>query len=140
MAARRRRDNIVFGVLAALAVIGGSATILGWILPEKRATATDPAATLGSHAQLAGPFAQDFVTTYLTTAEGHKDRLGRFIDYSGPLHLSPSRRDVSDPAVVYLRRSVAAGRIEVWAVTVSVRVDQDVDSAASSRHYYSVAV
>jgi Conjugative transposon protein TcpC len=143
MAARRRRDNIVFGVLAALAVIGGGATILGWILPEKTTPAADSTVTVVGHAQLAGAFAQDFVTTYLTTAEGQKDRLREFINSSTSLQLSPSRRDVSDPAVVYLRRTVATERLEVWAVTVSVRLNgsaQDTGSGTGSRQYYGVAV
>src|SRR5262245_58668242 len=77
MAARRRRDNIVFGALSALAVIGGVATILGWMLPEKSCPTTDSTATVVGHAQLAGAFAVDFVTTYLTTVDGQKDRLGK---------------------------------------------------------------
>jgi Conjugative transposon protein TcpC len=143
MAARRRRDNLVFGVLATLAVIGGGATILGWILPEKSTPAADSTATMVGHAQLAGAFAQDFVTTYLTTAEGQKDRLGKFIDSSTSLRLSRSPLDVSDPAVVYVRRTVATERLEVWAVTVSVRLNgsaQDARSGTRSRQYYGVAV
>lgn len=138
MAARRRRDNIVFGVLATLAVIGGGATILGWLLPEKSSPTADSTATVVGHAQLAGAFAQDFVTTYLTTVEGQKDVLGKFINSSGLMHVSQARRDVSDPAVVYVRRTVTTERLEVWAVTVSVRVAQD--PGRGGRQYYGVAV
>jgi Conjugative transposon protein TcpC len=143
IAARRRRDKIEFGVLATLAVIGGGATILGWILPGNSAPTTDSTATVVGNAQLAGAFAQEFVTTYLTTVEGQTDRLAKFIDSSGPLHLSKSPRDVSDPAVVYLRRTVATEHIEVWAVTVSVRLSgspQDAGSGTGGRQYYGVAV
>jgi hypothetical protein len=143
MAARRRRDNIMFGVLATLAVIGGGATILGWIFPEKSTPAADSTAAVVGHAQLAGAFAQDFVTTYLTTVEGQKDRLAKFINSSTSLHLSRSPRDVSDPAVVYLRRTVATERLEVWAVTVSVRLNgsaQDAADGTGGRQYYAVAV
>jgi hypothetical protein len=143
MAARRRRDNIVFGVLATLALIGGGTTILGWILPGKPSPTTDYTAAVVGHAQLAGAFAQDFVTTYLTTAEGQKDRLGKFIDSSVPLQLSKSPREVSDQTVVHVRRTVATERLEVWAVTVSVRPTGSANDAVrgtGGRQYYSVAV
>lgn len=138
MAARRRRDNIVVAVLAALAVLGGGHAVFS-IFSTAPAPPGDEStiATLG-HARLAESFAQDFVITYLGAASGQQDRLARFVAGTERVTLPKVAQQVSDPLVVYTTRSMNSGSVEVWSITVSVRVGRP--GPHSGRHYYRVPV
>ncbi|MGQ4619487.1 conjugal transfer protein [Nocardia sp. R7R-8] len=141
MAARRRRDNIVVAVLAVLAVLGGGHAILSVFDSGPPAPPDDSTTAIVGHAQLAGSFAEQFVVTYLTAVGGQQDRLGEFVGSNQQITLPSSARQVSDPAVVYVSRALSLGGLDVWSVTVSVRVGKSGAAAApEQRQFYRVAV
>jgi hypothetical protein len=132
MVVRRRRDNVIVAVLAVLAVLGGGHAILDFFAadpPPPSDTATP--GTIG-RAQLAGSFAQQFVVTYLSSVAGQQDRIGEYVGASAQQITLPSTaRQVSDPAVVYVARVGSFDTLEVWSVTVSVRVGKTGTSGTS---------
>lgn len=134
MVARRRRDNVIVGVLAVLAVLGGGHAILDFFAadPPPPSDSATPA-TIG-RAQLAGSFAQQFIVTYLSSVAGQQDRLGEYVGSNAQQVTLPSTaRQVSDPAVVYVSRVGSFDTLEIWSVTVSVRVgSKSAPSATSS--------
>ncbi|MFG3619166.1 conjugal transfer protein [Nocardia sp. NPDC047654] len=141
MAARRRRDNIVVGVLAVLAVLGGGHAILSvFDSPPPPPSDASTTAIIG-RAQLAGSFAEQFVVTYLTAVAGQQDRIGEFVGSNQQITLPSSARQVSDPSVAYVSRVVSTGAVDVWSVTVSVRVGKaGAATAPEHRQFYRVAV
>ncbi|WP_433716622.1 conjugal transfer protein [Nocardia sp. CA-084685] len=133
MVARRRRDNVIVAVLAVLAVLGGGHAILDFFAsdPPPPSDSATPA-TIG-RAQLAGSFAQQFIVTYLSSVAGQQDRLGEYVGASAQQITLPSTaRQVSEPAVVYVSRVGSFDTLEVWSVTVSVRVGSKSAPTASS--------
>ncbi|WP_433762174.1 conjugal transfer protein [Nocardia sp. CA-135398] len=133
MVARRRRDNVIVAVLAVLAVLGGGHAILDFFAsdPPPPSDSATPA-TIG-RAQLAGSFAQQFIVTYLSSVAGQQDRLGEYVGASAQQITLPSTaRQVSDPAVVYVSRVGSFDTLEVWSVTVSVKVGKSAPTASSS--------
>ncbi|WP_324197866.1 conjugal transfer protein [Nocardia abscessus] len=141
MAARRRRDNIVVAVLAVLAVLGGGHAILSVFDSGPPAPSDDSTTAIVGHAQLAGSYAEQFVVAYLTAVAGQQDRIGEYVGSNQQISLPSSARQVSDPSVVYVSRALAAGGLEVWSVTVSVRVGKaGAATASDQRHFYRVAV
>ncbi|MGY2032810.1 conjugal transfer protein [Nocardia gipuzkoensis] len=141
MAARRRRDNIVVAVLAVLAVLGGGHAILSAFDSPPPGPSDDSTAAIVGRAQLAGSFAEQFVVTYLTSVAGQQDRIGEFVGSNQQIALPSSARQVSDPSVVYVSRALSAGGLDVWSVTVSVRVGKGgAATAPEHRQFYRVAV
>ncbi|MFC9437186.1 conjugal transfer protein [Nocardia sp. NPDC057030] len=143
MAVRRRRDNIVIAVLAVLAVLGGMNAIAGFFSVDPPPPSDDPIALTFGHAQLAGSFAEQFVVAYVSGVAGQQDRLDEYV--SGAAALQPSgttgaARQASDPMVVYVSRGVSSPAVEVWSVTVSVRVGKSGAAGAEQRNFYRVAV
>ncbi|WP_433202508.1 conjugal transfer protein [Nocardia sp. CA-107356] len=133
MVARRRRDNVIVAVLAVLAVLGGGHAILDFFAsdPPPPSDSATPA-TIG-RAQLAGSFAQQFIVTYLSSVAGQQDRLGEYVGSSAQQITLPSTaRQVSDPSVVYASRVGSFDTLEIWSVTVSVRVGKSTTTAATS--------
>lgn len=137
MTARRRRDNIVFGVLAVLAVIGGVTAVASWLLPGPPAPSSDPTVATVGHSHLVGSFAEEFVVAYLSATEAQRDRLVKYVDVPPQVTLPKSRRPVTDPAVVYVRRTEATEPLEVWSVTISARIGPDTSAV---RQYFGVGV
>lgn len=141
MAARRRRDNVVVAVLAVLAVLGGGHAILSVFDSGPPPPSDDSTTAIVGHAQLAGSFAEQFVVTYLTSVAGQQDRIGEFVGSGQQIALPTSARQVTDPSVVYVSRTLSAGGLEVWSVTVSVRVGKSgAATAPENRQFYRVAV
>ncbi|WP_280239539.1 conjugal transfer protein [Nocardia abscessus] len=141
MAARRRRDNIAVAVLAVLAVLGGGHAILSVFESGPPAPSDDSTTAIVGRAQLAGSFAQQFVVTYLTAVAGQQDRLGEFVGSNQQIALPSSARQVSDPSVVYVSRTLSVGGLDVWSVTVSVRVGKSgAATVPENRQFYRVAV
>ncbi|MFE3445381.1 conjugal transfer protein [Nocardia sp. NPDC059180] len=140
MAARRRRDNAMIAVLAVLAVLGGGHAIFSFLFdkpaPDNRG---QEAVSIVGRAQLAGTFAQEFVVTYLSAGDGQKERLAEFVGDPSRLQLPKTGRQVTDPAVVFVRRTDVQGGLDVWTVTVSVRLGGTAN-AAGARQFYRVAV
>ncbi|WP_433635111.1 conjugal transfer protein [Nocardia sp. CA-120079] len=133
MVARRRRDNVIVAVLAVLAVLGGGHAILDFFAsdPPPPSDSATPA-TIG-RAQLAGSFAQQFIVTYLSSVAGQQDRLGEYVGASAQqITLPATARQVSDPAVVYVSRVGSFDTLEVWSVTVSVKVGKSAPTAGSA--------
>lgn len=133
MVVRRRRDNVIVAVLAVLAVLGGGHAILDFFAadPQPPSDSATPG-TIG-RAQLAGSFAQQFVVTYLGSVAGQQDRIGEFVGASAQQVTLPSTaRQVSDPAVVYVARVGSFDALEVWSVTVSVRVGKTAAPAGTT--------
>ncbi|MEU7634272.1 conjugal transfer protein [Nocardia sp. NPDC049220] len=141
MAARRRRDNIVVGVLAVLAVLGGGHSILSVFDSDPPPPSDDATTAIVGRSQLAGSFAEQFVVTYLTAVAGQQDRVGEFVGSGQQIALPTSARQVSDPSVVYVSRTMSTGSLDVWSVTVSVRVGKAGTNVTSeNRQFYRVAV
>ncbi|MEV6137037.1 conjugal transfer protein [Nocardia sp. NPDC051990] len=133
MVARRRRDNVIVAVLAVLAVLGGGHAILDFFAadPPPPSDSATPA-TIG-RAQLAGSFAQQFIVTYLSSVAGQQDRLGEYVGSNAQqITLPATARQVSDPAVVYVSRVGSFDTLEIWSVTVSVRMGKSAPGATSS--------
>ncbi|MEV5838200.1 conjugal transfer protein [Nocardia sp. NPDC052112] len=133
MVARRRRDNVIVGVLAVLAVLGGGHAVLDWFAsdPPPPSDSATPA-TVG-RAQLAGSFAEQFIMTYLGSVAGQQDRLGEYVGASSQqITLPTTARQVSEPSVVYVSRIGSFDSLEVWSVTVSVRVGKSAPGATST--------
>lgn len=139
MAARRRRDNIVVAVLAVLAVLGGGHAIFSIFSSAAPARATDPTIGVIGHAQLASAFAEEFVVAYLGAAAGQQERIGEYVT-GQQITLPATGRQVSDPIVVYLARAISSGNLDVWAVTVSVKVGKGTGAISGARQYFRVAV
>lgn len=135
MAARRRRENMVVVVLAVLAVLGGGHAVYSVFAPDPKPPGDEAMVTVAGHAQLAGSFARDFVQTYLSATSSDRDALARFVDGTRQIALPKTAQKVSDPVVVYQARTFASNSVDVWSVTVSVRVDRQ-----GSRQYYRVPV
>ncbi|MGY4098662.1 conjugal transfer protein [Nocardia sp. R16R-3T] len=150
MVARRRRDNVIVGVLAVLAVLGGGHAILDWFSsdPPPPSDSATPA-TVG-RAQLASSFAEQFIMTYLGSVAGQQDRLGEYVGASAQqVTLPTTARQVSEPTVVYVARIGSFDSLEVWSVTVSVRVGKSAPAAggstgatagADTRQFYRVGI
>ncbi|MEV4130270.1 conjugal transfer protein [Nocardia sp. NPDC049707] len=133
MVARRRRDNVIVAVLAVLALLGGGHAILDFFAadPPPPSDSATPA-TIG-RAQLAGSFAQQFIVTYLSSVSGQQDRLGEYVGSNAQqITLPAAAKQVSDPAVVYVARVGSFDTLEIWSVTVSVRMGKSAPGATSS--------
>ncbi|NKY60298.1 conjugal transfer protein [Nocardia flavorosea] len=135
MAARRRRDNMVVVVLAVLAVLGGGHAVFDFFAPDPKPPGDEAMIAVAGHARLAGAFAEDFVHTYLGASSGDQDALARFVDDTRQISLPKTGQQVGEPLVVYQSRTFVSGTVEVWSVTVSVRVGRE-----GSRQYYRVPV
>ncbi|WP_280353871.1 conjugal transfer protein [Nocardia otitidiscaviarum] len=147
MIARRRRDNVIFTVLAGLAILGGGHAVLSLFSEAPPGPSDDTTVAIVGNAQLAGSFAQEFVVAYLGATAGDQDRIADFIGGAESIGLPATARQVSDPAVVSVRRTRAATPIEIWSVTVSVRPETGTratggkqTSAAPMPQYYRVGV
>ncbi len=148
MAARRRRDNVVVVVLAVLAILGGGRAILGFFSTPPKGPSDDSTTVLVGHAQLAGSFARDFVAAYLGATAGQHDQLSRYLGDDQQLTLPATGQLVIDPSVAYIARDLSTGSLDIWAVTVSVRLAATNQGAAAAttspsvtdRQYYRVAV
>lgn len=138
MAARRRRDNIVVVVLAVLAVLGGGHAVYSFFAPDPAPPGDEEMVTVTGHASLAGGFAQDFVVAYLSAGAADQDALARFVDGTQRIALPKVGAQVNDPIVVYVSRTLSAGTVEVWSVTVSVHIGKGGPDA--TRRYYRVPV
>lgn len=140
MAARRRRDNVLFGVLAVLAVLGGLNAVFGFLFSSEPAPPSDAATTsIVSHAQLAGSFAEDFVVAYLGAGSGSQELVAKYVT-AGQITLPPTGQRVSEPMVVFVQPVVSTGGLEVWTVTVSVRPSDRSGPASAQRQFYRVSV
>ncbi|MFI1461005.1 conjugal transfer protein [Nocardia carnea] len=138
MAARRRRDNIVVVVLAVLAVLGGGHAVYSFFAPDPAPPGDEEMVGVTGHASLAASFAQDFVVTYLSADANDQDALSRYVDGTQRISLPKTGAQVNAPLVVYVARTLDAGAVEVWSVTVSVQMGRPGSGAA--RHYYRVPV
>ncbi|WP_280489225.1 conjugal transfer protein [Nocardia carnea] len=139
MAARRRRDNIVVVVLAVLAVLGGGHAVYSLFAPDPAPPGDEEMVGVTGHASLAASFAQDFVVTYLSADASEQDALSRYVDGTQRISLPKTGAQVSAPLVVYVSRTLDAGAVEVWSVTVSVQTGR-AGAAGAARHYYRVPV
>ena len=150
MTVRRRRDNMVVGVFAVLAILGGGHAILSFFGTPLKGPSQDSTVLLVGHAQLAGSYARDFVVAYLGASAGQHDQLDRYLGGDQQMTLPSTGQQVTDPSVVYITRPVSTGSIDIWAVTVSVRLGGPAHGAATAtttpaaaagdRQYYRVAV
>ncbi len=140
MAARRRRDNVLVAVLAVFAVLGGGHAILSLFASDPPGPSDDTTTTIVGHAELAGSFAEQFVVTYLSATAGQQERIGEYVSAGQQSALPSTARQVSDPSVVYVSREKSAGGLDVWAVTVSVRVGKAGATTDEARQFYRVAV
>ncbi|NNH69498.1 conjugal transfer protein [Nocardia uniformis] len=138
MIARRRRDNAVFAILATLAVLGGGHAVFSFFAADPPGPSDSTTVSIVGNAQLAGSFAQRYVMTYVSAEAGQQDRVSEFIGDSRAISLPKKAPKVSDPAVVFTRRTNTSGLLEIWSVTVSVRLGADSDAAVEQ--FYRVAV
>ncbi|WP_329412032.1 conjugal transfer protein [Nocardia vinacea] len=150
MVARRRRDNVIVAVLAVLAILGGGHAVLDWFASDPPPPSDNATPATVGRAQLAGSFAEHFVVTYLSSVAGQQDRIGEYVGASAQqITLPTTARQVSEPVVVYVARAGSFDALEVWSVTVSVRIGKTTGTAgttgtvattAEARQYYRVGV
>ncbi|RJO80046.1 conjugal transfer protein [Nocardia panacis] len=138
MALRRRRENILVGVLAVLATLGGGHAILDF-LSSGGPPPVDQTPVVVGHAQLAGSFAEQYLLTYLGATSGQQERIAEFVS-TPQMSLPATAKQVADPIVVHLARTYTAGNLEIWTVTVSVRTGKSATQPADTRQYYRVSV
>lgn len=135
VAVRQRRERMLVVGVAALAIIGGLNAIFGFLFGGSPPVEPEAAALrLESHSALASSFAEDFVVTYLSAGSGSAPTLARYV--AAQVSLPTVGRDVSEPLVAYLERVRVTGGLEIWSVTVAVRVGDD----GGPRQYYRVGV
>ncbi|MFF2554726.1 conjugal transfer protein [Nocardia sp. NPDC058058] len=141
MAARRRRDNVVVVVLAILAVFGGGHAIVDAFSQPPSGPSENSTVSLIGRSQLVESFAQEFIVRYLSAAAGQQDRILEFVGGAPQATLPTTGRQVVDPIVVYVSREAASGGVDVWSVTVSIRIVRKTSAIADdSRQCYQVAV
>ncbi|MFE3261059.1 conjugal transfer protein [Nocardia sp. NPDC059091] len=140
MSVRRRRENIIVAVLASLAVLGGGHAILDAFSTPPPGPSDSSTISLIGRERLAEWFAREFIVVYLGASAGQQDKIAEFVGGTGQVVLPASARQVVDPTVVYATRSVSNGDIDVWTVTVSVRVAKRPGSTDDARQFYRVAV
>ncbi|WP_405139553.1 conjugal transfer protein [Nocardia sp. NBC_01388] len=140
MAARRRRDNIIVGILAVSAVIGGGHAVFDAFATPPPGPSESSTISLIGRAQLAGSFAREFVVTYLSASAGQQDRISEFVGAAQQITLPAAGRQVTDPEIVFSTRTESTGNLDVWAVTVSVRMPKRAGVTDDARQYYRVAV
>ncbi|MFE4455792.1 conjugal transfer protein [Nocardia tengchongensis] len=140
MAARRRRDNIVVTIVAILAVLGGGHAVIDAFSTPPPGPSDNSTIALISRSRLAEAFAREFVVTYLSANAGQRDRIADFLSTPPQGTLPATSRPVTDPIVVYSTRSLSESNVDVWTVTVSVRVVRRAGVAEEAREYYRVAV
>lgn len=140
MAARRRRDNIVVAFVALSAIVGGGHAVLDAFATAPPGPSDKSTISLLGRSQLAESFAREFVVTYLGSAAGQQDRIAEFVGDTQHITLPATARQVTDPVVVFATRTTSAGALDVWAVTVSVRVAKRAGAAEEARQYYRVGV
>lgn len=99
--------------------------------PVIERTSSGSAGTANDQAA-AGAFAQDFVTTWLTSHEGEENRLDRFLSDTSQVSLPQTAARVSGVTVSGITSSEG-----VWSVTVSAVVAQ---RRSSMRQYFQVPV
>ncbi len=81
------------------------------------------------------------MTQYLSAGSGQQERLAEFVGEARQATLPATGRPVSDPVVVYVERQVSNGDIDVWTVTLAVRMAKRAGAAEERQHYrVSVAV
>ncbi|MGF6887669.1 hypothetical protein ABIA39_006226 [Nocardia sp. GAS34] len=132
-------------VLAVLAVLGGVNAVAGFFSTPPKGPSDDSTTLLIGHAQLAGSFARDFVVAYVGASSGQQGQLDRYVSTGQQITLPSAGLRVTDPAVVHIARDRSVGNLDIWAVTVSVRVGAATVGAATptasgDRQYYRVAV
>ena len=136
MAARQRRERLVFLTLAVLAVIGGLNAIFGVLFSGGPRVEPDAGSLrLIGHSELVGSFAEDFVERYLGATSGSERLLAKYVA-TPQAGLPNVARQVSEPSVVYVERTKTAGDLEIWSATVSMRIGDSGDN----RQYYRVGV
>ncbi|MEU6560597.1 conjugal transfer protein [Nocardia nova] len=139
MAARRRRDNAIFAVLAVLAVLGGGHAVRSWFATPPPGPSDATTTRIIGNAQLAESFAEEFVVTYLSASSGQREKLAEYVGGDQQITLPSTARQVSDPVVVFASRSIGNGSVDVWAVTVSVHIAKN-GAAGGLREYFRVPV
>ncbi|KAA8881930.1 conjugal transfer protein [Nocardia colli] len=140
MAARRRRENVSVAVLVVLAVLGGGRAIFDLVSSDTPSDTSAATASTVGHAYLATSFAEEFVTAYLSSVTGQQDRIAEYLGTQQRVTLPAVAREVSDPMVVYVSRALSDRGVEIWSVTVSVRVATIGATTGTTREFYRVSV
>lgn len=141
MAVRRRRDAILMTALAILATLGGGHTILELFDHEPPPAIVEPADITTGQAQLVAAFAQQFVIAYLNTSNtGQRGKIDDYVSLDQQGVMPAAVLQVTDPLVVYSARTATTPQLDIWTVTVSVRVNRNINVANDSRLYLRVGV
>ncbi|PWV70457.1 conjugative transposon protein TcpC [Nocardia neocaledoniensis] len=130
----------MMAVLVVLAVLGGGHAIFEFLTPEQPRRPDESAVVAVGRAQLVEYFAERFVVNYLSAISGQQERIGEFVSLGQHISLPPTGRQVSDSAVVHAVRTMSRGQLDIWSVTVSVRVDKAASATVEQRQFYRVAV
>lgn len=144
MVLRRRRENVLVAILAVLAVLGGGHAVLSFFSSPPAGPSDESIAKMIGRSQLAESFSRDFVVAYLGADASQQDHIAQYVSPGQQVTLPSAPRQVGDPEVVFAARETAAGDLEVWTVTVSVRPGGSATAASAAaktaRQYYRVAV
>lgn len=128
------------GILLKASLVAGPLALLlaVWLLmkppaPPSGPHVVDQSAAASTRAAV-GSFAEDFVVTWLSTADGDEKRLGRFLSTYSGLSLPQTPWVVTNPAVSDIRETAGS-----WSATVAVDV-ADHAKAPPVRRYFQVPV
>ncbi|MCX4092164.1 conjugal transfer protein [Nocardia sp. alder85J] len=127
------------GVFAVLAVLGGGHAILSFFSSPPPGPSEDSTTRIIAHEQLAQSYARDFVVTYLSATSGQQDKLAEYVSSGQQVTLPSIGRQITDGQVVYAARMSASEALDVWTVTVSVRVAKGA-AIGGDKQFYRVAV
>lgn len=138
--ALRRYGTIALIVLAALS---GLHTVWGFVFDEPTDVVT-PARTVVNKSAVVSSFAEDYVTTWLTSTAGTAGSLNQFVSVTtGDLNLPTTPAVVlGSPSVVAVTYEGPAGKdseAEVFSVVVGVN-ERPYESASPTRYLYRVPV
>ncbi|MCX5046259.1 conjugal transfer protein [Aldersonia sp. NBC_00410] len=134
---RNRRRAIAERVVAVLAIIGGVATILGWVRPDPAPPVTAANSSVPV-AQLVGSFAADFAETFFSAKTGDDKKLQAYITQRS-VTLPSVAATVSDTRVVYLKQLTSQPHLQTWTTVVSLRIN-GTTNPSNERSFYRIPV
>ncbi|GAB2452355.1 conjugal transfer protein [Nocardia tengchongensis] len=126
--------------MAVLAVLGGGHAVLDAFSTPPPGPSDNSTISLIGRADLAEWFAREFVVVYLSATTGQQDRIAEYVGGAQQVSLPTTARQVTDPAIVYVARSLSNANTDIWTVTISVRIAKRPGATDDARQYYRVAV
>lgn len=131
---------MVIAIMAVLSILGGGHAILDAFGDEPPAIVGEPAEIVTGRSQLVSAFAQQFIVTYLSSIAGQQDLLSQYVSSGQQTELPSTALQIKETMVVFSARAVATPDLDVWSVTISVRLARPGATATDTRLFYRVGV